>query len=299
MKKTALCIFLLFCLLTASLAAFSSCSYPTVECDRLSEGQTKIMSFNVRRITYGDSGKIAWNVRKDYVFQTFQQAKPAIICLQEVTPQQYKDFKKVLKNYGSVITYRDATDNSEACPIFYYKTMYTLISTGTFWLSETPDVMSIDWDAEYYRICTYVVLRDNRSQKEFAVFNTHLDNRSEQARTNGFNLIADKINALGNYPAVIMGDFNAEEYTETYQNATANFFDVKYQVENDYRNSATYHGWGVGLDYDPIDYFFISKTGFAVDSFEVLTTTYDGAYASDHFPIVTKLTLTSSTTKRD
>lgn len=274
------------------MTILTGCSQTQVECDELNVGQIKIISANIRRISAADTGNRDWKVRKDYFFRNLQQAKPSIICLQEVTPQQYKDCKKVLKNYNSEVTYRDNTAGSESCPIFYYKTMYTLISKGTFWLSETPDEMSKDWGAAYYRICTYLVLRDKRSQQEFAVFNTHLDNISQEARTKGFNVIADKINSLGNYPVVIMGDFNSTENSETYQNATANFLDVKYQVDNDYRTCATYHNWGTQLDRAPIDYFFISKTGFSVDSYEVITTTYVGIYASDHFPIVTKLTLT-------
>lgn len=284
MKKTALCIFLIFCLLTVGLAAFSACG--------VKAGQIKVMSFNLRCISSADTSDRDWSNRKDLVAKSIKKAKPTIIGMQEVTPQQYADCQELLKNYNSTITYRDDSEKSEGCPIFYRKDLYTLITEGTFWLSETPDEMSKDWDAEYYRICTYAVLRDNRSKDEFAVFNTHLDNKSQEARVNGLDVIVDKINALGNYPTVVMGDFNSTENSETYQNATANFLDVKYQVENDYVNCATYHNWGTQLDRAPIDYFFISKTGFAVDSYEVVTTTYDGAYASDHFPIVTKLTLT-------
>ena len=45
--------------------------------------------------------------------------------------------------------------------------------------------MSKDWGAAHYRICSYVILKDNTTGKEFVVFNTHLDHESEEARING------------------------------------------------------------------------------------------------------------------
>ncbi len=259
--------------------------------DELNAGQVKIMSTNIRCITSSDKGDWAWNSRKELVAENIRQAKPTIIGMQEVTPLQYEYCKKLLKNYQSEITYRDNSEQSEGCPIFYYKDLYTLVNKGTFWLSETPAIMSKDWESAYYRICSYVVLRDNRTNKEFAVFNTHLDNISETARINGLNVILNKINSIGDYPTVLMGDFNATEDSQTYLTATEALLDIKYQVENDYVNCATYHNWGQELNRSAIDYFMITKTGVSVDSYEVITTTYNGKYVSDHFPIVTMLTI--------
>jgi len=277
------------------LATFSACDEIIIDydidCDELNVGQIKIMSMNLYSSNWADKGAIAWKYRRELVAQNIQQAKPTIISMQEVKSEQYKYCKKLLKNYNSEIVYRDDSDNSEGCPIFYHKNLYTLIDKGTFWLSETPDVMSKGWESAYYRICSYVVLRDKQTGKEFSVFNTHLDHASETARINGINVILDKIHSIGDYPAILMGDFNATENSQTYLNATETLLDVKYQVENEYGNHATYHNWGQELDRTAIDYFMITKTGFAVDSYEVITTTYDGNYASDHFPIVTMLTL--------
>ena len=290
MKKFTLFTVLIICVLIGTVF-FSACDELGVECDELDVGQIKIMSANIRCITSADRGNRAWKYRKNLIAKNFQQVKPSIIGMQEVTPQQYEYCKKLLKNYQSEITYRDDSNKSEGCPIFYYKELYTLISKGTFWLSETPDVMSKDWGSECYRICTYVILRDNNTNKEFAVFNTHLDNVSKEARVKGISVILEKMYSLGNYPAVIMGDFNATENSQTYLNATEVLWDVKYQVDNDYVNCATYHNWGQKPNHPAIDFFLITQTGFAVDSYEVVTTTYDGEYPSDHFPIVTKLTL--------
>lgn len=269
-----------------NLTAMSACN--KIKTD---DGQVKIMSTNLRCSTSFDKGNRAWRYRKKLIAKIIRQTKPTIIGMQEVTPQQYEDCKALLKNYQSEIVYRDDSDRTEGCPIFYRTDLYTLIDKGAFWLSETPEVMSRDWESAYYRICSYVVLRDNLTCKEFSVFNTHLDNISETANINGMNVIINKIHSIGDYPTIIMGDFNTTENSQTYLNVTETFLDVKYQVENEYRNCATYHNWGQDLNSPAIDYFMITKTGFTVDGYEVITNTYNGDYPSDHFPIVTTLTL--------
>ena len=288
MKKTICCIALVICILT-SLACLSACNQYTVKLDDLDVGQIKVMSLNLRHIYSEDTGNRSWKHRKTLVATNIQETQPTIIGMQEVTPKQYEDCKNYLKNYNSEITYRDTTENSEGCPIFYYKDLYTLVSKGTFWLSETPDVVSKDWGSAYCRICTYVVLRDKHTGKQFAVFNTQLDNESKTARVNGIDVIMEKIQTLHDCPTILMGDFNATENSQVYITATKTLSDVKYLTENDYVNCATYHNWGQKLNNKPIDYILITKTGFTVNSYNVVNTTYKGDYVSDHFPILSTL----------
>ena len=49
--------------------------------------------------------------------------------------------------------------------------------------------------------------------------------------------------------------------------------------------SCTFHNWGTELDRECIDDILTSKGDFEVDSYKVITDTYDGDYTSDHFPI--------------
>ena len=252
------------------------------------ENQLKVMSCNVRCLNPMDLGKKSWFYRADLIIKGIQDNQPDVIGFQEVTKWQYDYLCDSLGVFDSIITYRDDAFNSEGCPIFYRSDIYTLIDKGSFWLSETPEVMSKDWDAACYRICSYARLKDNATQIEFVVFNTHLDHVSDEARINGINVVLDKIEEFGGIPAVLMGDLNAEEDSETYKSATENFLDVKYQTENT-MTSCTYQAWGEQLDRNCIDYIMISKTGFKVNSYKVLTDTYDGVYPSDHFSLVSSL----------
>ncbi len=252
------------------------------------ENQIRVMSYNLRCINPMDAGKKTWFYRADLIIKSIQKEQPGIIGFQEATKWQYSYLCDTMKGYDSIITYRDTAFNTEGCPVFFRTDLYTLIDKGSFWLSETPEKMSKDWDAACYRICSYVILQDKATEKKFVVFNTHLDHISDLARINGIQVVLDKIAEFGSLPAILMGDLNAEEDSETYKSATQNFFDAKYQTKNT-MTSCTYQNFGEELDSNCIDYVMISKTGFKVNSYKVITDTYDGVYTSDHFPLSVNL----------
>lgn len=252
------------------------------------KGELRVMSCNLRCISPTDFGKKSWFYRADLTIKNIEAEAPDIIGFQESTKYHYAYLCDTLKGYDSVITYRDNAFLSEGCPVFYRADKYTLIDKGSFWLSETPEVMSKDWNSACYRVCSYVILETIDSKTQFVVFNTHLDHISDEARINGINVILDKIKEFGGLPSMIMGDFNAEEDSETYKSATENFLDAKYQTDNTMKG-CTYQAFGKALDRENIDYLMISKTGFSVNSYKVVTTTYDGVYTSDHFPLLISL----------
>lgn len=262
-----------------------------IEDKPLERGEMRIMSCNLRCANVTDTGKKSWFYRADLIVKNIETEAPTIIGFQEATKWQYNYMCRTLQGYDSVITFRDESTFSEGCPVFYRTDLYDLIDKGSFWLSETPEKMSKDWDSACYRICSYVILKEKQTGLEFVVFNTHLDHVSEEARIKGIGVVLDKIAQFGSLPAMIMGDFNVEEDTETYRSATENFLDVKYQTKDPIK-SCTYQNWGERLDDDCIDYIMISKTGFRVNSYNVVRTTSDGVYPSDHFPITASLTLT-------
>lgn len=251
----------------------------------------KVMSSNLRCISPTDWGKKAWFYRADLMVNAIAEQAPGIIGFQEATKWHYSYLCDTLKGYDSVITYRDDAFNSEGCPIFYNTSLYELVDKGSFWLSETPEVPSKSWGAQYNRVCSYVILTDLASGKDFVVFNTHLSHVSDEARINGINVVLDKIAEFGSLPAVIMGDFNAEEGSVTYNSVTENFNDAIYQVEEP-NKAHTFNAWGDSERYVRIDYFMISKTGFRVNSYDVLpATNEEGIYFSDHCPIVLEIAL--------
>lgn len=253
-------------------------------------GEIKMMSCNLRCLTPLDLGEKSWYNRADLIMDDIAAEAPGIIGFQEATKWQYKYLVDTMPQYDSVITYRDSSIIAEGCPIFYNTELYSLVDKGSFWLSETPDVMSKDWGSACYRICSYVILTDNASGQDFVVFNTHLDHVSDEARINGIAVVLDKIEAFGSLPAVIMGDLNAEEGSETYISATESFLDARYEAAET-TDSHTYQNWGNMEKACRIDYFMVSKTGFDILSYAVVDNVHDGVYASDHCPIVMTVTM--------
>ncbi len=249
-----------------------------------------IMSCNVRCLAIQDPFKKSWFYRANLVAENLQYVMPDIVGFQEVTWVHYDYLTDIMVGYDNVITYRDKFVLSEGCPIFYRTDKFELIDKGSFWLSETPEEMSKDWGAANYRICSYVILKDKASEQEIVVFNTHLDNESEEARINGINLVLEKIAEFGEKPAILMGDLNAEPNSVTYNSAVANFNDAQVVAE-DTMDSATFQNFGKELDHARIDYFMVSKAGITVEKYATLQNTYDGTYPSDHFPIYIKITL--------
>ncbi len=249
-----------------------------------------VVSANVRCYTAGDRGKRNWYYRAPFMVQTLIDATADIICLQEAMWVHYDCIKDALKGYGSFIEYREKGKYPEGCPIFYNLSKFELVKNGSFWLSETPDKMSKGWGAACYRICSYAILKQKSDGRELAVFNTHLDHVSAEARINGIRLVLKKLEEFGGMPCILTGDLNDFESSEMYKFATELFDDAKYMTD-DTDSGATYHEWGELPDEENIDYFLISKSGIEVLQYRVIRTTYDGVYPSDHYLIKLKINL--------
>ncbi|MBR0415468.1 MAG: endonuclease/exonuclease/phosphatase family protein [Clostridia bacterium] len=292
--KIVLCIILAAVLVFAGIQFFYYPHYishrKTVTAPATTDTGITIVSANVRTYSPSDYLKKSWFYRADLLLKTVMEPQPDIIGFQEVTKMHYKYLTTVLPDYDNIITYRDKSLMPEGCPIFFRTDRFNLIDKGSFWLSETPEVMSKDWGSMCYRICSYAILENKADSERFVVFNTHLDHVSDEARIKGIAVVLEKIKQFGSLPGIIMGDFNAVEDSDTYRAATKDFLDAKYQTENT-QSGATYQGFGTDLDSVNIDYFMISKTGIKVNSYQILSNTYDGVYPSDHFPICVKLSI--------
>lgn len=246
-----------------------------------------IMSTNVRFYNPLDFLKKSWFYRADLIAEDVERVRPDIVGFQEATFLHYDYLKSTLSGYDSEMAYRDDFILSEGCPIFWRTDRFEKIDSGSFWLSETPEVMSKDWGSSHYRICVYVILRDKTTNKEFAVFNTHLDNVSDEARINGIKVVLDKISEFGDLPSFLFGDMNATDDSETILSTRDSFDDAKV-ISPVTEDTRTFHGWGDPTEQDRIDYILISKGDAEVYEYHVLDNCYDGVYSSDHSSIYIK-----------
>jgi len=246
-----------------------------------------VMSFNIRNAC--DTGTEAWESRFVNFVPLVKNASPDLIGFQEVLHCQYLDLIKHFPEYDHAGIGRDDGMNAgEYAAIFYRKDRFSLIETNSFWLSETPDKPSFGWDAVCIRICTYVNLFDNRARKEFIHYNTHLDHVGQTAMLEGAKLIRKNI-LDKKIPSLITGDFNITEKSAPYNIMTqAGLSDAKYTAKASMAHG-TFHGYDPSdaiENESPIDYLFYTSGDFDIKSYKVLVNGGEGAYTSDHYPVL-------------
>jgi len=262
-------------------------NFPKLNND-LNHNHLRLVSSNIRCVTKVDTGKRKWSYRKKYYYLTLNEINADIIGLQEVSRYHMPFLKHILSDYDYSMVYRDKNYRSEACPIFYRRDLLDLIDKGTFWLSNTPDVISKDWGARCYRICSYVILKEKKSSKELVVFNAHLDHISEIARINSINLIREKIHEFGfdNKTSILLGDMNDVPNSKTIKTLFEMFndsIDVSENKVDGIKSQPTFHGF-MEEEKERIDYIAVSKN-IKVFEYNVFTKLFDNVCPSDHYPI--------------
>lgn len=253
----------------------------------------EVMTYNIR-LDVAVDGENAWPLRKEYFISQIQFYEPDIFGIQEAKPNQVVDISTMLPKYSQVGIGREGEGKGESSNIYYKKDRFLLKETNTFWLSETPNIISKGWDAAFNRVCTYALLHDIEANKYIWVFNTHLDHIGELARTNGIQLIINKIAELNtqNYPVIFMGDFNSEPNTERIISLKKQMDDSRdISEEKPFGPSGTFNGF---IHNEPvtnlIDYIFISKNNtLKVKKYAILSDSKDLKYPSDHLPVFVKL----------
>ena len=245
---------------------------------------TRIMTFNVCGWDYKNIQNLVPKLMLEY--------DADVIGTQECTYDWYKKFQKEMPEYSFIGVGRDTgkldKDAGEMCGILYKTEKYTVVDSGTFWLSETPDTPSQGWDGDYIRICTWAVLKDNATNYEFAVLNSHLENIDDGtghvALQKGAELVKDKIVSF-DVPVILLGDLNFEKETEIhtmFDNAgLADAQDVAASTM-DGITCPFERGGDVG---EHIDYVFLDEEITNVLTYKILRDSYDGKYPSDHYAL--------------
>ncbi|MEY8758785.1 endonuclease/exonuclease/phosphatase family protein [Chryseobacterium tongliaoense] len=252
----------------------------------------KVMSFNIRLNVESDKEN-AWPQRKQDVADLLTYYHPDYFGVQEALPEQMKDIKNGLKNYDYVGVGRDdGKEKGEFSAIFYDINRLQVLTSGTFWLSETPDVPSKGWDAALNRICTYAVFKDKKSKKEFMALNLHFDHVGNIARVKSSELILKKIKEINpqNLPVILSGDFNLTDDSEPIKIISQNLKDTFYNSETKhYGPVGTFTAFNVNeVPKDRIDYIFVK--GFKIKSHRHINDRRPGLlYPSDHFPVIVDL----------
>ena len=271
----------------------------------------RVMSFNIRGADHPQDGVNQWSQRWPLNVATIRKYAPDLIGFQELQDGNLSTYQAELTDYHYILG-NDASDHSEHPSIFWKPSALDLLDSGSFWISETPEVYSGSWNTDCVRAATWARLRDKSSGVNFLHLNTHLDHRSDWARTEGCRLLLRRITELrlNDLPVILTGDFNCDAYQPPQDGAKdradknyrflidSGFVDTYLAAGNsDSDHSNTFHGFQGFKFADFGDWtgridWLLTLDGthrFQVQSAIIIRDNAAPVYPSDHYPILAEL----------
>lgn len=259
----------------------------TIEAPTKSEDAIRVMSYNVR---CANDGEQTITNRSEVGVAMLEAYEPDSFGVQECTPRWKRIFAYNLGDkYASVGKPRDYFGPfTEYSAIYYLKDKYTLVDSGTFWLSETPDKpFTKSFESKCCRIATWALLENKETGERYTHINTHLDHVLESTRQEQMKVLIECVKKVtGEAPVIMTGDFNDYEGSPVYEEACNMFNDARF-VAADSDTGRTFTKYGT-IEEDgegAIDFIFTDKK-ITVDTYKVIRDTVNGIYPSDHYPIV-------------
>jgi endonuclease/exonuclease/phosphatase family metal-dependent hydrolase len=263
-----------------------------------------VLTFNIRYGT-ADDGENRWDRRRDLLFDVIRTENADIVGLQEALRFQIDEMVAALPVYAMVGVGRDdGRDAGECSAILYRRSRLSIVDSGTFWFSDTPEQPgSTSWGNRITRICTWARFRDT-SGDGFYVYNLHLDHESQPSRERSVRLLAERIRSRSakDDPVIVTGDFNADEQNPATrwllgdETALAGAETRGIDLTDTFRalhpkasGVGTYNGFAFGrIDEQKIDYVLVDRHFVARDA-RIVHTSRGQRYPSDHFPVVARV----------
>lgn len=267
----------------------------------------KILSCNIRVALPQDEEKgVGWSHRKELAIEVIQSRQPDIICLQEVLREQDQDMKEAFPDF---FTFGFDGPEMDTQPpegyhgiakntIMFSRERYDLISTGCYWLSETPQIGgSKSWGTARARHANWVRLKEHDTQKEFRVLNTHFDHVAQSAREKQAEMIVtESAQYPEEFPQILAGDFNQSASNPAIEIIKkGQWIDSYADIHGPEDPGFTGHGFrGHEKEKDgkgsKIDFIFSRGKVTALDA-GIIKDHKDGFYPSDHYFISAEVTI--------
>lgn len=273
-----------------------------------------IATFNIRNAPNENAN--SWALRKLNAKALIDYYDFDICGLQEAYFHQVKFLAG--DNFSYVGVGRDDGKTSgEHSAILYNPKKFQVLGSGTFWFSDTPEIVSMGWGASYRRICSWAKFKSVADKKVFFVFNSHFDHRSRESQEKSVLLLLKKVETLSNgAPCILMGDFNLPNSSEILKplSENQNFSDVVLFPKL-YGPNFSYHAYMLSdkevnahaKTSEHIDHIFIPKK-MKILKARVITDSISNlpegmknpcdnvneregrvGFASDHFPVVSSV----------
>jgi len=248
-----------------------------------------VMSFNVRQSHAKEARDFdSWSNRKEACLEMLKTRQPDLVGFQEAQFNgQWSFFRDSLASeYGSVGIGRDnGVDKGETSGFLYKKSVFTLLDSGTFWVSETPDVPSKSFDEKYNRSLTWGLFQIKKTGKRFYYFNTHLG-LTWKSQVEGIKMIIGKMEEINpdGLPLIFSGDLNTDISSGAFDSLKPLMLN-SHDVAPVSDVIPTYNAWGNKDKERIIDFIWITP-GIKCLEYRTDTTPYGGhELISDHYPI--------------
>lgn len=257
------------------------------------------ITFNVSADFLSPPGVSTWAERKTFCVQALRQAQPGIIGLQEVMPRQFEYFQAQLPAYRAITVSETARDESvkqafqalygQPLPdqneivLFFRKAELSLTDHGHWWLSPTPDHLSVGFGNIAPRLVLWGHIQHHASGREVIVFNTHLDHRCTLPMV---KLCRKKLAAFFNrkLPLIFMGDLNVNPTQAEYALLTSDGWHDSYAVSSEL-NAVTFAKRG------RIDHIFYRGACLKPQKWTRLFSPDPQRRLSDHDPVYVRFSL--------
>lgn len=248
----------------------------------------RVMSFNVRYAAKSDGPDI-WENRRDFMVETIRKHKPDVIGTQELLYVQGEYLAAQMPEYQWFGVSRRGNQEDEHMGVFYRPDRLTLVDSGNYWLSLTPErAGSSAWNMSLPRMVTWGVFELKSNGQRFLFTNTHFAHRREDepARYMSARIIAHRLSMYEEtMPLVLTGDFNAPATGRTYETLTAVLKDAWTTAATKSGPEGTFHGFKGTPGAARIDWVMY-RAPWKVLEAHTLTDNREGRYPSDHFPIL-------------
>lgn len=167
----------------------------------------RFATFNIRYSRTFD-GLRSWPFRRKRTAATIDALDVDVLGLQEVLEPQRRYLARKTPGLRWFGDGREGGRLGEQCCIAVSAAHLTVLEHRTRWFGPHPSTPGSRMPhASLPRIATSIRCRDERSDTEFNVVNTHLDHRIEANRTASVRQLVNWLDLT--VPTVVLGDFNA------------------------------------------------------------------------------------------
>ncbi|MBQ3125491.1 MAG: endonuclease/exonuclease/phosphatase family protein [Clostridia bacterium] len=232
--------------------------------------------------------------RINRVLTMIRSHMPDTVGVQEATTNWMNTLKKELGDvYEFVGEGRDGGTKGEHSAIGYKKSVYRLVETDTFWLSDTPEQVSKVPESSLNRVFTYALLERISDGVQVMVVNTHFEHTSDAARERQAEVLAAYLQKWAGYPLILTGDFNTKPGTTAYNivrgGGVENCSSLA-RIKTSPATAVTFNNYGKSNSV--IDFVFTNQNAIVVEDYRVCDEQIDGNYPSDHLPVLVEYIIT-------